>query len=81
MAKDELASAKIELISKLLSPELMESGSSYEPKKKKSKRSGKSVGEVVSKSSKSKAQKQKAGEAELRRAMKKPRTEPINPKR
>ena len=81
MAKqDNNEAAKLELIAQLLSSQAQQKAE--EPKKKKkSKCSGKTVGDVVSKSSKSKAQKQKAGEAELRREMAKPRTEPINPKK
>ena len=75
MAKDEIASAKIELISKLLSPDLLESGSSDEPKKKK--KQSKRAGTPVSKVAKSRAQREKAGQKELAKHMRKPRTEPI----
>ena len=78
MAKDEIASAKIELISKLLSSEVMNSADSKSKEKKASKRAGKSVEKVAKK--KTRAQKEKAGQAELRKAMKKARSEELKPR-
>ena len=75
MPKDNNEAAKLELIAQLLSTKAQET---EEPKgKKKSKRAG----TPVSKTATSKAKKQKAAEAELRKHMAKPRSEELGGKK
>ena len=75
MPKDNMDAAKLELISQLLSSQSKEEKPSDSKPKQYVHRSN------FVKSETTKAKREKAGQAELRKAMKKPRSEELKPKK